>query len=457
MQTQYSLDYLSSVFLNIKKIEYNGNLDTLYEEDPITYLLYNIGDVALTKLLDDSWQHIDFSNTLRRTAKTAYSTYMRGQSFMFDTYVSYKNLDDSNLVRYGIAKENNKKFNIADFKDIPLAKQGKLGYVKPINVDEKSYNSLTSKYSGAYVKQPIPQIINDNSLIIDLDAARLYPSMIMQHNISFDTYRGLVLDPSVYKILNLLKTTLDTQDEPPSVLPPSVFSLVKNYVDRTKKDKAKNTKMLYYTINNLINIIYKSGIKFKNLCNPKTNFEYSLLKTHLVQLLDLIKLINPNSNEQYNQLMYDYYFMGDSEFKNKYNTIWMYKNPGNNNTSLVEMSIDEWFIYKNQFSNTIAGTIFEKHENKLGIFTEFLQSLVSMRTEYKTLRDQYKKGDPLFSFYDARQNSVKVTMNSSYGVLGLSSFRYSNHNLAQSITSMGRLTLKMAQQIAEDVLTLNYG
>jgi DNA polymerase elongation subunit (family B) len=59
MQTQYSLDYLSEVFLNTKKVEYNGNLDTLFEEDPATYLLYNIGDVALTKSLDSKWQHIE--------------------------------------------------------------------------------------------------------------------------------------------------------------------------------------------------------------------------------------------------------------------------------------------------------------------------------------------------------------------------------------------------------------
>lgn len=458
MQTQYNLGYLSDIFLNgVTKVDYDGNLDTLYETDPSEYLKYNIGDVALTKNLDNAWQHIDFSNTLRRTAKTPYSVYMRGQSLMFDTYVTYKNIAYNKTARYGIAKEANRGFEITDFNDIPAPKQGKKGYIKPTKIDSKEYVSLISKYSGAYVKQPKPQIINDKSLLIDLDAAKLYPSMIMQHNISFDTYRAFVLDPSLYKVLNLLKTTLGSQQIPPSTLYANIFSLVKNYIEKVDNDKAKNTKILYYSIAQLFNILYKSNITFDQLCNPKTDFEYSLLKTHLIQLLDLIKLIHPDINEQYNQLMYDYYFMDENEFQNKHQTIWIYQNPGNSNTKLVEMTTLEWLQYQNQYCNTIAGTMFDKHENKLGIFTEFLQNLVMMRTDYKKKRDTYKKGQLKFSFYDARQNSVKTTMNSSYGVLGLSSFRYSNHNLAQSITSMGRLTLKMAQQIAQDVLTLNYG
>ena len=44
-------------------------------------------------------------------------------------------------------------------------------------------------------------------------------------------------------------------------------------------------------------------------------------------------------------------------------------------------------------------------------------------------------------------------MNTSYGLYGQSTFRYSNNWLAKTITTQGRLTLKISQQVAENYLS----
>ena len=66
--------------------------------------------------------------------------------------------------------------------------------------------------------------------------------------------------------------------------------------------------------------------------------------------------------------------------------------------------------------------------------------------------NKYPQGSESYEFWDARQKTVKIVMNSTYGLMGLSVFRYSNHWLAKSITVQGRLTLKIAQIIGEKYL-----
>jgi DNA polymerase elongation subunit (family B) len=85
-----------------------------------------------------------------------------------------------------------------------------------------------------------------------------------------------------------------------------------------------------------------------------------------------------------------------------------------------------------------------------------LINMGNLRKEFRAKLKEFKKGSEQFDFYNARQLAVKVIMNSSYGTYGLSSFRYSNHWLAQSITSQGRLTIKLAQYMTEQFLRNKY-
>jgi DNA polymerase elongation subunit (family B) len=106
---------------------------------------------------------------------------------------------------------------------------------------------------------------------------------------------------------------------------------------------------------------------------------------------------------------------------------------------------------------TLAGTLFAKHSEKIGLFADFLLRMQNMRNEYRAKLKEYPKDSIEYEFNNNRQKSVKVVMNTTYGLYGLSSFRYSNHWLARSITNNGIFTNKVAQWIAEDHLKFRYG
>lgn len=60
----YSLDAISEYELGEKKIQYEGTLDQLYNEDFTKFVLYNRQDTMLLKRLDDKLQFIDLANNI---------------------------------------------------------------------------------------------------------------------------------------------------------------------------------------------------------------------------------------------------------------------------------------------------------------------------------------------------------------------------------------------------------
>jgi DNA polymerase elongation subunit (family B) len=83
--------------------------------------------------------------------------------------------------------------------------------------------------------------------------------------------------------------------------------------------------------------------------------------------------------------------------------------------------------------------------------------MYSLRKQYKKQRDEFDKLSDDYKIYDRRQFTMKVLMNSTYGLFGMSSYRYSNKWLAKSITTQGRLALKTAQFFADLYLKNKYG
>lgn len=60
----YSLDAICEHELKEKKVEYEGTLDQLYNDDFEKFIAYNIQDTVLLRKLDDKLQYIDLSNVL---------------------------------------------------------------------------------------------------------------------------------------------------------------------------------------------------------------------------------------------------------------------------------------------------------------------------------------------------------------------------------------------------------
>ena len=103
----------------------------------------------------------------------------------------------------------------------------------------------------------------------------------------------------------------------------------------------------------------------------------------------------------------------------------------------------------NNVSMNIAGTLLYTHEFKTGLYNAFLTEILALRKTYKDKRDTYPEGSEEYQFYDMRQLATKIVANTTYGLMGQSTFRYSNKWVAKTITVNGRLTLKISQICGE--------
>jgi DNA polymerase elongation subunit (family B) len=147
-QSSYRLDYIGQLEVGIGKIEYEGNLDDLYRTDINKYIEYNLNDVVIVKALDDKLKFIDLARGVAHLGHVPYE----------DVYYSSRYLEGAILVY---------------MRDI--------GVVAPNKKFGAKINKDGDKFSGAYVKDPIPGRYN---WVYDLDLTSMYPSVIMSINIS---------------------------------------------------------------------------------------------------------------------------------------------------------------------------------------------------------------------------------------------------------------------------------
>jgi DNA polymerase elongation subunit (family B) len=108
------------------------------------------------------------------------------------------------------------------------------------------------------------------------------------------------------------------------------------------------------------------------------------------------------------------------------------------------MTRDEFidFLNSNRISISSNGILYVNH--KVGIIPEILDKWFADRVHYKGLMKKYvKEGNKeLAEFYDRRQHVQKILLNSIYGVLGLSIFRFYDLDNALAVTATGQDVIK---------------
>jgi len=463
-QSNYTLDNIATQELGLQKIEYkseNVSLNELYENDPYWFLLYNIVDVALTYLLNAKLQHVELYNTLRRIMRSGFAASMMGSAAIFDSMIYSKLVERKQYVRYGINTETRRNLEEDKLMHLPALNDPKGKQCKLPKIPSKTYSNALTRFPGAYVKEPNPKIINDGSLVIDLDAKALYPSMILQSNISFDSYVGRIIPPCTYKSLQLLEKCM-AQTVMPDALAQNVSTMCWAYGNTVKAQKRETSIKMYNIIMYLFSKLFTSGLTFQEVCAPTTLKHHVYLRHYLTPLLDAMNLIHPE-NKKYNQFAYDYLFMDRYDANNvdmlqhMYPEIYIMFNPADTNCFINKYPLVEGVQTFQKYIITLSGTLFYKHSEYMGLFTNFLTTMGNLRTKYKDARQECTRGTFEYDLNDNRQKSFKVVMNTTYGLYGLSTFRYSNHWLAQSITNNGMLTIKIAQQLGEDYLQYKYG
>lgn len=147
----YSLNHIAHLELGEKKIDYSEyeSLFDLYKHDFQKFIEYNIHDVALVSRIDDKMKLIDQVLAIAYDAKVDYIDTLKTVR-MWDMIIH------NYLIDRGIV--------------VPLSTNGEVEKDDPIQ--------------GAYVKDPKPGMYK---YVVSFDLTSLYPSLIMQYNISPDT------------------------------------------------------------------------------------------------------------------------------------------------------------------------------------------------------------------------------------------------------------------------------
>jgi len=164
-QESYKLDYIAQIEIGEKKLDYSeyGNLLELYKNNYQKFIEYNIYDCVLVDKLDDKLKFLEQVMAIAYDAKVNYNdtmTTVRPWDVIIHNY----------LLEQGIV--------IPQFKKQP------------------DPDSLV----GGYVKDPR---IGLTPWVVSFDLNSLYPHLIMQYNISPETFRGrLNRFPSIDELLD---------------------------------------------------------------------------------------------------------------------------------------------------------------------------------------------------------------------------------------------------------------
>jgi len=149
------LDAIGEKYVGMNKIEYEGNLDQLFESDIHKFIKYNFVDVEILKKLDEKLDYLALTKNLAHKGKHNYS----------EVYANTKTQDGA-ISAYLLSK----------------------GIIPPA----KERNPISKKnYAGGYLFCPKAGIYN---YVFDEDLTSLYPSIIMTINIGKETMVGRIID-----------------------------------------------------------------------------------------------------------------------------------------------------------------------------------------------------------------------------------------------------------------------
>jgi len=168
-QESYKLDHIAFVELGEKKLDYSeyGNLNELYKQDYQMFIDYNVKDVDLVIRLEDKLKLIELVYAMAYSAKVNYTDTF-GVVRLWDV-ICHNFLISKNIVI--TPKEH---INEIPYKTASSTQD-------PITGDVTEFGSFT----GAYVKPPQ---IGLHEWVVSFDLNSLYPHLIMQYNISPETY-----------------------------------------------------------------------------------------------------------------------------------------------------------------------------------------------------------------------------------------------------------------------------
>lgn len=161
-EPSYKLGDIGTKYVNLGKIEYEGNLNTLFRDDPEKFIDYNLRDVEIVEALEGKLKFIDLTIMISHICNIPYESIYWNTVMNEGAILKY-------LKREGIVSPNKPTTHNIQLKPIPGVKG--------------------ETYAGGYLLEPIPGLYFD---VIDLDFTSLYPSIIKSLNLGIETLVGRI-------------------------------------------------------------------------------------------------------------------------------------------------------------------------------------------------------------------------------------------------------------------------
>lgn len=214
-QESYRLDHVANYELGEKKLDYSeyDSLLDLYKKDYQKFIDYNVKDCELVDKLDDKLKFVEQVFTLAYDGKVNY----------VDTFTTVRMWD---IIIHNYLHGNNI-------------------VVPQVKIPEKD-----DPIVGAYVKDPN---VGMHKWVVSFDLNSLYPHLIMQYNISPETYittiedvsidgalKGQYKDPEIQAILNSNNTIAATG----CVFTKDFQGFLPKLMERVYNDRTKYKKMM---------------------------------------------------------------------------------------------------------------------------------------------------------------------------------------------------------------------
>ena len=152
-EPSYKLADIGKKYANLDKIEYEGSLDRLFQEDIHKFIEYNLRDVEILVALDDKLKFIDLTVNICHLCHTTYENIYYSTALNEGAILTY-------LRRKDIVSPN-----------------------KPTTINP-ALKGGNEEYAGGYLKDPVPGLYE---WVSDLDFTSLYPSIIRNLNMGIET------------------------------------------------------------------------------------------------------------------------------------------------------------------------------------------------------------------------------------------------------------------------------
>ena len=245
-EPSYRLGDIGRKYAKLDKIEYQGSLDKLFEDDINKFIDYNVRDVEIIVELEQIMKFIELTITIGHLCHTTYDSIYYSTVLNEGAILTY-------LKRKDIVSPNKPTTYNPVLKDLSI-KKAKWEFEQG-NISKDEYDEIIflSEYAGGYLKDPVPGLYE---WVIDLDFTSLYPSIIRSMNMGIETLVGRVVNSGKFDNQWSLK-------ELKQMNPEKIVSIEKIKKDRTIATSKIQIKELIEIIEKNDLIISAPGVMFR--------------------------------------------------------------------------------------------------------------------------------------------------------------------------------------------------